>query len=137
MRHRAQRCGFGERTGARLKLIGGAADQCCVEPVGNAGELPILGMAVSPAVAIGCSVAVGSLTASAFNQYVVPKIASGQQAQAFESGVIGAVVPGAAAVLTAHFLIGKMSSTSAMIQLGALGAGSEIAAAYVAPMIGF
>ena len=28
--------------------------------LGNAGELPILGMAVSPAVAIGCSVAVGS-----------------------------------------------------------------------------
>ena len=105
--------------------------------LGNAGELPILGMAVSPAVAIGASVAVGSLTASAFNQYVVPKIASGQQAQAFESGVIGAVVPGAAAVLAAHFLVGKMSSTSAMIQLGALGAGSEMAAAYVAPMIGF
>jgi hypothetical protein len=29
----------------------------------------------------------------------------------------GAVVPGAAAVLAAHFLVGKMSSTSAMIQL--------------------
>ena len=67
----------------------------------------------------------------------MPKIASGQQAQAFERGVIGAVVPGAAAVLAAHFLVGKMSSTSAMIQLGALGAGSEMAAAYVAPMIGF
>ena len=67
----------------------------------------------------------------------MPKIASGQQAQAFETGFIGMAVPGAAAVLTAHFLIGKMSSTSAMLQLGALGAGSEIAAAYVAPMIGF
>ena len=105
--------------------------------LGNAGELPLLGMSVSPAVAIGASVAVGSLTAQAFNQYVVPKIASGQQAQAFETGFIGMAVPGAAAVLTAHFLIGKMSSTSAMLQLGALGAGSEIAAAYVAPMIGF
>ncbi len=59
--------------------------------LGDAGELPTLGMAVSPAVAIGASVAVGSLTASAFNQYVVPKIVSGQQAQAFESGVIGAI----------------------------------------------
>ena len=105
--------------------------------LGNAGELPLLGMSVSPAVAIGASVAVGSLTAQAFNQYVVPKITSGQQAQAFETGFIGMAVPGAAAVLTAHFLIGKMSSTSAMLQLGALGAGSEIAAAYVAPMIGF
>jgi hypothetical protein len=121
----------------RPALTGVIAGTAAGVLLGNAGELPILGMAVSPAVAIGASVAVGSLTASAFNQYVVPKIASGQQAQAFESGVIGAVVPGAAAVLTAHFLIGKMSSTSAMLQLGALGAGSEIAAAYVAPMIGF
>ena len=76
-------------------------------------------MSVSPAVAIniGASVAVGSLTAQAFNQYVVPKIASGQQAQAFETGFIGMAIPGASAVLTAHFLIGSMSSTSAMLQL--------------------
>ena len=105
--------------------------------LGNAGELPLLGMSVSPAVAIGASVAVGSLTAQAFNQYVVPKIASGQQAQAFETGFIGMAVPGAAAVLTAHFLIGSMSSTSAMLQLAVLGAGSEVAGAYVCPMIGF
>ncbi len=117
----------------RPALTGVIAGTAAGVLLGNAGELPILGMAV----AIGASVAVGSLTASAFNQYVVPKIASGQQAQAFESGVIGVVVPGAAAVLAAHFLVGKMSSTSAMIQLGALGAGSEMAAAYVAPMIGF
>ncbi len=53
-------------------------------------------MSVSPAVAIniGASVAVGSLTAQAFNQYVVPKIASGQQAQAFETGFIGMAIPG-------------------------------------------
>ncbi len=62
-------------------------------------------MSVSPAVAIGASVAAGSLTAQAFNQYVVPKITSGQQAHSFETGFIGMAIPGAAAVLTAHFLI--------------------------------
>jgi hypothetical protein len=88
-------------------------------------------------VAIGASVAVGSLTAQAFNQYVVPKTASGRQAQAFETGLIGMAIPGASAALTAHFLIGSMSSTSAMLQLAVLGAGSEVAGAYVAPMLGF
>ena len=120
----------------RPALTGVIAGTAAGVLLGNAGELPILGMAVSPAVAIGCSVAVGSLTASAFNQYVVPKIASGEQAQAFETGFIGMAVPGAAAVLTAHFLIGSMSSTSAMLQLAVLGAGSEVAGAYVGPMIG-
>lgn len=42
VRHRAKRCGFSERTGARLKLIGGAADQRCVEPVRDAGELLLI-----------------------------------------------------------------------------------------------
>ncbi len=49
--------------------------------------------------------------AQAFNQYFVPKIASCPQAQAFETGFIGMAIP-APAVLTAHFLIGSMSSTS-------------------------
>ena len=69
----------------RPALTGVIAGTAAGVLLGNAGELPILGMAVSPAVAIGCSVAVGSLTASAFNQYVVPKIVSGQQAHALKA----------------------------------------------------
>jgi len=92
-------------------------------------------MTVSPAVAIGTAVGVGSLTASAFNQYVLPKIASNEQLRQVESGALGLVVPGVSAVLVSHFLIGPLASTSAMIQLGALGAGAEMAGSYVYPMI--
>ena len=108
--------------------------------LGNGGQLSILGMTVSPAVAIGTAVGVGSLTASAFNQYVLPKIATNEQLRQVESGALGLVVPGVSAVLVSHFLIGSLASTSAMLQLGALGAGAEMAGSYawpmVAPMVG-
>ena len=95
----------------------------------------MFGMSVAPFMAIGGSVAAGSLLAGAFNTYALPRLHQSQGAQAAESGIIGVVVPGAAAVLATHLLIGKLSGPSAMLEIAAYGAGGELASSYAYPMV--
>ena len=124
----------------RPALSGAAAGIAFGLMNGFDGSVHVLGMSVAPFVAIGVSVGAGSFIAQGFNTYILPKLHQSQGAQGVESGLIGIVVPGAAAVLATHFLIGKLSGPAAMLEIGAYGAAGELAGSYawatVGPMLG-
>ena len=119
----------------RPALAGAAAGFAFGAMNGFDGSVAVLGFGVAPFIAIGGSVAAGSLLAGGFNQYVLPRLHQSAGAQAAESGVLGIVIPGAAAVLATHLLIGRLSGPSAMLEIAAFGAGGELAANYAWPML--
>ena len=116
-------------------LAGAAAGLAFGLMNGFDGGVPVLGMRVAPFLAIGSSVGAGSMLAQGFNMYVLPRIHQSQGAQAAESGVLGIVIPGAAAVLATHLLIGRLSGPQAMLEIAAYGAGGELAGSYLFPMV--
>jgi hypothetical protein len=105
----------------------------CYAIIGNSGgvETP-LGM-LSPAMAIGTSVAVASAAGSAIQQQLQ---ASQPDALADVSAMlIAPVLTGAVAVLTTRILVGPTQDYSAIMKIAGIGAAAEVGSVYVSDSV--
>ena len=114
-------------------IVGGiaAAGSMCL--IDGAARVPFFGMDMSAPIAIGGAVAVGNIAASLSHDYVLKMLPGNDDPKNIEwqSALLGPVLTGGASVLAANMTIGSITGSTAMFQLFALGAGSQVAGSYV------
>ena len=94
----------------------------------GSAKVPLLGMSVSPAVLIGSSVGADSIVSSISHDFVLEKIKGNRYAD-LETRFLAPALTGAASVAMGYVTLGSLDSR-AIMELLALGAGSEIAGDY-------
>ena len=113
-------------------IVGGIAAAGSMFLIDGAARVPFFGMDMSAPVAIGGAVAVGNIAASLSHDYVLKMLPGNDEKMiAWESAILGPALTGAASVLAANMTIGSITGSTAMFQLFALGAGSQVAGSYV------
>ena len=96
--------------------------------VGGSAKVPLMGMSVSPAVLIGSSVGAASIISSLSHEYVLEKI-KGNRYSDLETRFLAPALTAAASVAVGYATLGSLDSR-AIMELLALGAGSEVAGDY-------
>lgn len=114
-------------------IVGGIAAAGSMFLIDGAARVPFFGMDMSAPVAIGGAVAFGNIAASLSHDYVLKMLPGNDDPKNIEwqSALLGPVLTGGASVLAANMTIGSISGSTAMFQLFALGAGSQVAGTYV------
>ena len=96
--------------------------------IGGSAKVPLFGMSVSPAVLIGSSVGAASIISSLSHDMVLERIKGNRYAD-LETRFLAPALTGAASVAMGYATLGSLDSR-AIMELLALGAGSEIAGVY-------
>ena len=114
-------------------IVGGIAAAGSMFLFDGAARVPFFGMDMSAPVAIGGAVAVGNIAASLSHDYVLKMLPGNDDPKNIEwqSALLGPALTGGASVLAANMTIGSITGSTAMFQLFALGAGSQVAGSYV------
>lgn len=114
-------------------IVGGIAAAGSMFLIDGAARVPFFGMDMSAPVAIGGAVAVGNIAASLSHDYVLKMLPGNDDPKNIEwqSALLGPTLTGGASVLAANMVIGSITGSTAMFQLFALGAGSQVAGTYV------
>ena len=96
---------------------------------GAVDTVPLFGMGVKPGVIFAATVAAGSIGSELAHDYVLDRIhGNGRWANA-EKMALAPALTAAGSIGAGYLLIGNLDARG-MVELGALGAGSEIAGAY-------
>ena len=98
-------------------------------------KLSLGGMVWSAPTVIGISVAGASLATELSHDLILSKIKPNASLADFEARALGPALTAAATIGAAYLTIGPVSDLRAVLELGALGAGSEIGGAYAHSMI--
>ena len=98
-------------------------------------KLVLGGMVWSAPTVIGISVAGASLASELGHDYVLSKIKPNASLADFEAKALAPALTAAATIAAAYVTIGPVSDLRAALELGALGAGSEIWGAYAHSMV--
>ena len=98
-------------------------------------KLVLGGMVWSAPTVIGISVAGASLASELGHDYVLSKIKPNASLADFEAKALAPALTAAATIGAAYLTIGPVSDLRAALELGALGAGSEISGAYAHSMV--
>ena len=101
--------------------------------IGGSQKVPLFGMSVSPAVLIGSSVGAARIVSSLSHDMVLERIKDNRYAD-LETRFLAPALTGAASVAVGYATLGSLDSR-AIMELLALGAGSEIAGDYAHEMI--
>ena len=101
--------------------------------IGGSAKVPMLGMSVSPAVLIGSSVGAASIVSSLSHDMVLQRI-KGNRSADLETRFLAPALTAAASVGVGYVTLGALDGR-AIMELAALGAGSEIAGDYAHEMI--
>ena len=114
-------------------LVGGIAAHV-VLGVGDS-KLSLGGMVWSAPTVIGLSVAGASLASELSHDYILAKIKPNASLADFEAKALAPALTAAATIAAAYVSIGPVSDLRAALELGALGAGSEIGGSYAHSMV--
>ena len=116
-------------------IVGGVAAVASKFFVGGSGTLPLFGMEWSPSTVIGVSCAGASIAAGLSHDYVL-KMIKGQSVatQELEAKALAPALTALATIGAAYVTIGPVSDLRAALELAAIGAGSEVAGAYIYSM---
>ena len=98
-------------------------------------KLALGGMVWSAPAVIGISVASASIVSELSHDYILAKIKPNAQLADFEQKALTPLLTAAATIGAAYLTIGPVSDLRAAIELGALGAGSEIGGTYAHSMV--
>ena len=96
--------------------------------IGGSAKVPLFGVSVSPAVLIGSSVGAASIVSSLSHDMVLERIKGNRYAD-LETRFLAPALTGVASVAVGYATLGSLDSR-AIMELLALGAGSEIAGDY-------
>ena len=96
--------------------------------IGGSQKVPLLGMSVSPAVLIGSSVGAASIVSSLSYEMVLERIKGNNYAE-LETRFLAPALTAAASVAVGYAALGALDGR-AIMELAALGAGSEVAGDY-------
>ena len=98
-------------------------------------KLSLGGMVWSAPTVIGVSVAGASIVSELSHDYILAKIKPNASLADFEAKALAPALTAAATIAAAYVSIGPVTDARAAIELGALGAGSEISGTYAHSMI--
>ena len=98
-------------------------------------KLSLGGMVWSAPTVIGASVAGASIVSELSHDFVLAKINKSAQLADFEGKILALGLTALATIGAAYATIGPVSDLRAALELGALGAGSEISGAYAHSMV--
>ena len=98
-------------------------------------KLSLGGMVLGAPTVIGVSVAGASLASELSHDYILTKIRPNTSLADFEAKALAPALTAAATIAAAYVTIGPVSDARAFIELGALGAASEIGGAYAHSMV--
>ena len=98
-------------------------------------KLSLGGMVLGAPTVIGVSVAGASLASELSHDYILAKIKPNASLADFEAKAIAPLLTGAATIAAAYASIGPVTDLRAALELGALGAGSEIGGSYAHSMV--
>ena len=96
---------------------------------GSIDKVPLFGMGVSPGVIFGVTVAAGSITSELAHDFVLDRIHGNGRWAAAEKMALAPALTAAGSIGAGYLLIGSLDARG-MLELAALGAGSEVAGAY-------
>ena len=98
-------------------------------------KLSLGGMVMGAPSVIGISVAGASLASSLSHDFILAKIKPNASLADFEARALAPALTAAATIAAAYATIGPISDVRAALELGALGAGSEIGGTYAHSMV--
>ncbi len=98
-------------------------------------KLSLGGMVLGAPTVIGVSVASASLASELSHDYILAKIKPNASLAEFEAKALAPALTAAATIGAAYLTIGPVSDLRAVLELGALGAGSEVGGSYAHSMV--